>query len=615
MANIGDQWNFNVHEGGESILVAAADASDLIKNRADYECSGSNDDVVINAAIRQMTGASSVTADKTGGKLQLSAGKFVCSLPIVVDRGISLQGIGANMTELAMDTDFGGTSVVGGGTYTIDPANFAGATFQVAGDISPVMTVGKTIRIVDSTSNDGTYTVTSSSFGAINTTITCAGVAFTGEAGQGTVTGPPALIHLIKPTVGTSSRALDAIRHMKLLGDLTNVSDGFGIYADSTNSRVDIRCEDLWIHDIGESGISIGQYWNHRIHQCVCESAGVATKAFVEFRTDPNTGNATSARESIVSECYSQNVELFIKADREGTGDAPDSIHCTNNLIRCIKGIQLTGDNFRCDNNRIWMTCDSTTESSITWNASYAAESQFNASICDNTFIVSGANAATENVRAYIRIICTTFSLQDVVIANNNMMQPDTLGPLAAAIEVTSSSSYPPGYVITGNRICSQKDGISVQRISQALISGNLIECKTSTDDAIIVATSGGSNTIINNKIVSGVVNGVFGSTDIVRNEGSESVTTVTPTLIPFGYSRIAATSNDVAAILPDGCCFGEEKLIRCTAKNNTKTVTVTITNHELGVDEVMIFSENDYARFMWNGEAWATMLTNTDIS
>ena len=41
----------------------------------------------------------------------------------------------------------------------------------------------------------------------------------------------------------------------------------------------------------------------------------------------------------------------------------------------------------------------------------------------------------------------------------------------------------------------------------------------------------------------------------------------------------------------------------------------MTITNHELGVDEVMIFSENDYARFMWNGEAWATMLTNTDIS
>lgn len=75
-------------DGGPMVLtVAANNASASIKARADYVCTGTNDEVVINTALAALP--------TTGGKVQLSAGTFNIGASIWVLRdGTTLQGAG-----------------------------------------------------------------------------------------------------------------------------------------------------------------------------------------------------------------------------------------------------------------------------------------------------------------------------------------------------------------------------------------------------------------------------------------------------------------------------------------------------------------------------------------
>jgi hypothetical protein len=58
--------------GMMTVTVAAADASEISKSKADMQCSGAEDQDVINAAIFVCT---------NGGTVWLSEGTFICSLP------------------------------------------------------------------------------------------------------------------------------------------------------------------------------------------------------------------------------------------------------------------------------------------------------------------------------------------------------------------------------------------------------------------------------------------------------------------------------------------------------------------------------------------------------
>src|SRR5438874_1205838 len=73
-----------------TFVVAASDAS--YTKAADYVCTGSNDDVQINAAITALPSA--------GGKIILSEGKFTISAAIAISiSNVTLEGQG-NATQI-----------------------------------------------------------------------------------------------------------------------------------------------------------------------------------------------------------------------------------------------------------------------------------------------------------------------------------------------------------------------------------------------------------------------------------------------------------------------------------------------------------------------------------
>jgi hypothetical protein len=77
---------------GPTLVVAASNASDKRKADADYLCDGTADEVEINAAI--------AAAVASGGKVQLSEGKFLTAATVTMDTGVWLDGMGEGATEI-----------------------------------------------------------------------------------------------------------------------------------------------------------------------------------------------------------------------------------------------------------------------------------------------------------------------------------------------------------------------------------------------------------------------------------------------------------------------------------------------------------------------------------
>jgi hypothetical protein len=88
--------------GAATFVVAASDASDRVKNQADYVADGTADDVDIQAAIDALPAA--------GGKVVLSEGLFNISSAINLRNGTNLEGQGIGSVNDAADDD--GTTVL-----------------------------------------------------------------------------------------------------------------------------------------------------------------------------------------------------------------------------------------------------------------------------------------------------------------------------------------------------------------------------------------------------------------------------------------------------------------------------------------------------------------------
>ncbi|OQY38549.1 MAG: hypothetical protein B6226_03520, partial [Candidatus Cloacimonetes bacterium 4572_65] len=105
------------YKGGSAILVAASDAPALIKNRADYVCSGTDDQATIQEAINTLIDDTFSTEFRLtegedfrvtegddfrvternayiGGAITLSIGTFYISDPIKVYDDITMKGSG-----------------------------------------------------------------------------------------------------------------------------------------------------------------------------------------------------------------------------------------------------------------------------------------------------------------------------------------------------------------------------------------------------------------------------------------------------------------------------------------------------------------------------------------
>lgn len=76
--------------GAPTVVVAAADAHPIEKAKADYICTGSADQVTIEAAVGLLHGLSA----SRGGRILLTSGTFACNADIQVVDKIFLQGMG-----------------------------------------------------------------------------------------------------------------------------------------------------------------------------------------------------------------------------------------------------------------------------------------------------------------------------------------------------------------------------------------------------------------------------------------------------------------------------------------------------------------------------------------
>ena len=100
-----------------SILVAASNAPQAMKDVADYVCSGTSDQSQINAAVNEAN-----QNDNLGGVVTLSPGTFTCNGPIFMRKRVSLVGAG-RATRIVSAAAYGG--VIRTATNAEDKINIA----------------------------------------------------------------------------------------------------------------------------------------------------------------------------------------------------------------------------------------------------------------------------------------------------------------------------------------------------------------------------------------------------------------------------------------------------------------------------------------------------------
>lgn len=83
---------------GVSLLIAASNASDSIQERADFICSGTNDDVMIQAAINALQS----DGEDRRGTIELSEGDYQIAHPILVPGHTQILGMGWGTKLLAV---------------------------------------------------------------------------------------------------------------------------------------------------------------------------------------------------------------------------------------------------------------------------------------------------------------------------------------------------------------------------------------------------------------------------------------------------------------------------------------------------------------------------------
>lgn len=119
-------------------IVAASNALAPWKSQADFVCTGTNDDAVIQTAIND-----AYTNGARGGSVELSDGVFSTSATITLRDWVKLNGQGPNQTWIQAASDFGsGHSIIQVGTNegapaTLSDIGFRGPNFTRTLGVSP----------------------------------------------------------------------------------------------------------------------------------------------------------------------------------------------------------------------------------------------------------------------------------------------------------------------------------------------------------------------------------------------------------------------------------------------------------------------------------------------
>lgn len=306
---------------GFPLLVVSSTADHDVKNYAlrngGYVCDGTDDQKEINAAIRNLAGVGSlyIGTGKTGGWVQLTEGQYYISEPIVVDRGIRLSGVTGGTTVLYL------TSGADCHVVKLDLNAFASTIplsiiehMEIYGNDD-----NQTANVADQTGVTGTD--------ATPTVLTKAG-AFANFASNGLVgrkvwiqsgtNATAGLYEIVANDADTLTLNTNASSGGAISNAVIRIEGICGVYVesiwdgDSADGQIDVRFEDVWFDSINGPAISLGHFWNHKIHKCTFEHL---TGPAIEFRVQ---GGNVAPTHTHIYECFGLELEGVIRMFGKG---------------------------------------------------------------------------------------------------------------------------------------------------------------------------------------------------------------------------------------------------------------------------------------------------------
>jgi hypothetical protein len=526
---------FKIPQMGADVLIASVDASEHTRKIADYVCDGTDDQEQINAAIQAASSINDYAGtgvDKTCAWIELSAGVYHISDSIIIDRAIRLSGVSGGQTVILLDDS--------SNCHMIILENIQFTAGDVAHNTTPLGIIehmmidgnednqdsAENVYVTAATGTDADPTVITKSgeFAAAN--------ALVGRRAwvRGTNVENSGYGNLYTITASTAD-TITLDRNISSGGALTGVSvdvEGWcGIYQEThdyddtyANGQIDFRFHDIWFDDMAGACISLGHFWNHKIHQCTFEHCKGAA---VEFRSQTGTETAVPTSTHIYA-CFGLDLDSFVRCMGRA---AIENVRIFDNIIA-----QLTGTRFVdipgsfCTIHDNYINPDSTIDSDAILfyfnnnaNGVYSVLQEVN--IHDNTIESSGA---------YDSILTLDGSMGYYVFSfNNNMAYSSAaaVGPTGVAIDLNMSSATNEACLsICGNSIRQHSsatgDVIDVENASRFVICNNMLRAMAGLNE-IETSANMDRGIITGNCVGQGIDDAAIGANTVVANNPGDS--------------------------------------------------------------------------------------------
>ena len=274
---IASRPRYGKHFGSSpAISVAASNASNASKSKADYVCGGTDDQDIINAAIQSMTTWTKGTDLVGGGAIELSEGLFTITDSIVIDRPITFAGQGATVTGISAAVGSAFHMILldaqlqaDGITRNRPPLNIIEKLYMTANMVAAASR--PVVNGVDLTASQNVTISTAAAHGlTTGTRVTFHEVGGTTwlNGREWTITEGVDVTHFTLDYTDGDDAQWDAFA----AGALENRIDlAYYCIKQEMKGAIDFAVRDCWLHNFPHGGIYTCNVWNHSIFRNAIE--------------------------------------------------------------------------------------------------------------------------------------------------------------------------------------------------------------------------------------------------------------------------------------------------------------------------------------------------------